>query len=71
MALEVINELSTQVSTVGFPIVCVFLLWKTLQEQGNQHKEEMDKLSETIHNNTLAINKLTDYINLKMGGDKS
>lgn len=68
--VEFINEVSSQVSTVGFPIVCFLLLWKQMGEQNKQHKEELDKLSETIHNNTIALNKLTDYITLKMGGEK-
>ena len=68
--MDIIQELSNQVSVVGFPIVCVFLLWKQMQNMTQQHKEEMDKLSEAVHNNTIAINKLTDYIELKIGGEK-
>lgn len=67
--MEIIQEVSAQVSTLGFPIVCVFLLWKQMQTMSQQHKEELDKLSEAIHNNTSALIKLTDYIELK-GDDK-
>lgn len=63
--MEIIQELSAQVSTVGFPIICVFILWKQMQTMSQQHKDELDKLSEAIHNNTSALIKLTDYIELK------
>lgn len=63
------GEISTAISTVGFPIVCFFLMYKALIDTQRAHKEEMDKMSEAIHNNTLALTKLSDFLNVK-GGDK-
>lgn len=46
------------VSSVGFPIVmCVYTMY-TMQKMNEQHREEVAKLSETIDNNTQAINDL-------------
>lgn len=46
------------VSSVGFPIaMCVYTMY-TMQKMNEQHREEVSKLSETIDNNTKAINDL-------------
>lgn len=46
------------VSSVGFPIaMCVYTM-HTMQKMNEQHREEVSKLSETINNNTQAINDL-------------
>ena len=51
------------ISTVGFPIaVCAYLLYHQDKEE-QQHREEMDKLSEALNNNTLALSKLTERMN--------
>ena len=50
------------VSAAGFPIVFCLILYKTMLDQNKQHKEESDKLTEAIHNNTLVIQKLVDKL---------
>ena len=50
------------VSSVGFPIVFCFVLYKTMLDQSRQHKEESDKLTEAIHNTTIVIQKLVDKL---------
>ena len=50
------------VSAVGFPIFFCLILYKTMLDQNRQHKEESDKLTEAIHNNTLVIQKLVDKL---------
>lgn len=50
------------VSAVGFPIVFCLILYKTMLDQNKQHKEEADKLTEAIHNNTLVIQSLVDRL---------
>ena len=53
------------VSSVGFPIaMCVYTMY-TMQKMNEQHREEVAKLSETIDNNTQAINDLA--LKLKEG----
>ena len=56
------------VSAVGFPVVFCFVLYKTMIDQGKEHKEESAKLTEAIHNNTLVIQKLVDKLD-KDGDD--
>lgn len=67
------NVWITLITTVGFPIVaCGGMAWyvkyitdrnrEDLKEERSQHTEEMTKVTEALNNNTLAIQKLTDYI---------
>ena len=54
-----VNELIQLVGSLGFPIVaCVALFWRMVKSD-EQHKEEMDKMSEALNNNTSALVKLT------------
>ena len=57
------------VSSVGFPIVFCFILYKTLMDQNKQHKEEMSEITKAISNNTLAIQKLTDKLEKENDND--
>ena len=57
-----VNTVMQLVTTLGFPIVCcIALFWRMIKSDEN-HKEEMDKLSEALNNNTLAINKLNERL---------
>lgn len=71
-----INAISTLITTVGFPIVaCGFLAWyvKYQTDQNNQevsqmrkeHKEELEKVSEALNRNTVALEKLCTQIDEK------
>lgn len=64
------------ISTVGFPIVCALALaWfvKYLIDKNHEqmekitasHKEEMEKMTTAINNNTIALTRLIE----RMGGD--
>lgn len=56
------NAIIQIVGSLGFPIVmCGALFWRQVKSD-EQHKEEMDKLSEALNNNTQAIIKLTDNL---------
>lgn len=57
-----VNTIIQLVTTLGFPIVCcIALFWRMIKSDEN-HKEEMEKLSEALNNNTLAINKLNERL---------
>lgn len=56
------TQIISAISSVGFPIVFCFVLYKTLTDIQKAHKEESDKLTDAIHNNTLVIQKLVDKI---------
>lgn len=57
-----INVLIQLIGSLGFPIVaCGALFWHMVKSD-DQHKEEMDKMSEALNNNTAALLKLTEKI---------
>lgn len=60
-----VQVLIQSISTVGFPIVMCLLFMYYIKYVNDQHKNEIDKLSESINNNTLVMQKLLD----KLGGD--
>lgn len=56
------NTIIQMVGSLGFPIVmCGALFWRQVKSD-EQHKAEMDKLSEALNNNTMAITKLSDKL---------
>lgn len=56
------NEILTAIKDVGYPIVLTLILLWYIYDSNNKHKEEMDKMSEALNNNTIAITKLVDKI---------
>lgn len=67
------DQIWTVIGQYAFPIVaCVLMGWyvkyiqdnyrKDINEISTRHKAEMDNVTEALKNNTLAIQKLTDYI---------
>lgn len=56
------NTIIQLVGSLGFPIVmCGALFWRMVKYD-EQHKAEMDKLSEALNNNTIALTKLSDNL---------
>lgn len=53
-----VNGITSLIGTVGFPIVCCFGLFWYLTKSADRHKEEMNKMSEAINNNTQVMNQL-------------
>lgn len=56
------NTIIQLVSSLGFPIVCSGALFWMLNKSNAQHKTEMDKISEALNNNTIAMNKLYERL---------
>lgn len=61
------------ISTVGFPIfACITMGWfvkyqldkndEEMQETREAHRQEVEKITEALNNNTLALQKLIDKI---------
>ena len=70
-----INPVVTIISQFGFPIgISIILMWyiyRTNEEQKKErdnHKQEIDKLSEAVNNNTLVMQKLIDRLEVKSNG---
>lgn len=73
-----LNIVSQFITTIGFPsAVLIYSLWyikyredkndAQVDKLNQQHAEEMDKLTEALNNNTVAITRLTD----KLGGQQN
>lgn len=65
------TTLGTFIQQLGFPVaVCVALFWYLVKTEAG-HKEEIQKLSDAVNNNTLVMQKLLDRITLggKQNGD--
>lgn len=63
------QTIASLISTLGFPIVaCIGLGWyvkyqtdknfETTKEMRQEHVEEMNKITEALNNNTIALQKL-------------
>lgn len=59
------NSIMTAIGSIGFPIVCCLIMFQTSRETQKLHKEESDKWSEALANNTLALQKLTDMMEME------
>ena len=56
------NDFISAVSNVGFPIVCVFALAWYVKYVTDKHEKEINKLKESIDNNTKAFTELLIYL---------
>lgn len=57
-----VNDVTTLISSVGFPIcMCAAMFWYMI-EQNKSHKEETDAMKNAINALEIAITKLTDSI---------
>lgn len=71
------TSILSAISSIGFPIVaCIGIAWffnkvnenyrQDIKEMSQQHKEEMQAMTEAVTNNTMALQKLIDKLE---GGD--
>ena len=56
------TQASQLISSVGFPIVACMIMWKTLQDSTEAHKEEMDAMKESLNHNTVVLMELKTLI---------
>ncbi len=61
--MDVSNIILQAISTVGFPIVVAAAMFWKMNKQDEDHKQEMNKITEAINNNTIALTKLLDKLN--------
>jgi len=56
------QEISTLITTVGFPIaMCLLLYWQMLKNN-EKHESEVNGLNDTINKNTIVLTELTTLI---------
>lgn len=57
-----LSELSTIITTLGFPIAVCLILFYYIYQQQKLHKEEVDGLKEEISQLCMKLQTLTDKI---------
>lgn len=65
--MDTVNVVVQIIQSVGFPIVCCGALFWYMIKQRDIHKDETDKLTQALNNNTQAINELKN----KLGGSNN
>lgn len=50
------------IQTLGFPIACVCAMFYMYNKIEDRHREEVDKLTEALNNNTLALTEIKAYL---------
>lgn len=61
------NDITTLISSLGFPIVCCGALFYANIKQNSAWQETIGKITDALNNNTIALTKLTD----KLGGNEN
>lgn len=65
-----LNAFTTLIGSLGFPIVMCLLLYYRMDKQDENHKTEMEKITEALNNNTQALTALATKIStLNAGGN--
>ena len=53
-----LSAITSLISSVGFPIACCIYLIYSNNKTAEKHAEEMEKMRQTVENNTKAMIKL-------------
>lgn len=57
-----VDVLTTLISNMGFPIACVVAMFYMWNKEREEHKDETQKLTEAINNNTKMMEKVLDKL---------
>ena len=57
-----LNELSSLISTLGFPIGMCLIMCYYINKINDAHKAESNKFAEALNNNTVVLQKLCDKL---------
>lgn len=68
-----LSSIAQLIGTLGFPIAACCYLFYSMQKERDQnaaqreadrleHKQEMDKVTEALNNNTIVVQKLVDAL---------
>ena len=64
-----IAAITQAITTLGFPIVCVFFLWRSIQDTMKNQQEETKRLREILEKNTQVLTKLMERLKVEEGDD--
>ena len=56
------NDIVNAISTVGFPIVVCIIMIYLNERQDSRHKEEIEKMTLALNNNTVAIQQILEHM---------
>ena len=56
------NDIITAICTVGFPIVAYGALFWYVLKKDSEHRSEVEKMTEAINNNTIALTTLIERL---------
>lgn len=59
-----IADITSLISSVGFPIVACVIMWKTMQETTAAHKAEVDGLRDALERNTTILTELKTMLQM-------
>ena len=60
--MELIDVIVKFIQNVGFPIACVVAMFWMWDRERQEHKNEAEKWTEAINNNTLIMQRLLDKL---------
>lgn len=52
------NTIMSMIGSVGFPIAMCLAMFFYMTKQSESHRTEVEKITEALNNNTLALNRL-------------
>lgn len=64
-----ISDLSTLISTLGFPIGMCLIMCYYINKINTDHKVESNKFAEALNNNTIVLQKLCDKLDSEVNVD--
>ena len=65
-----VETIVSLISSVGFPIVVSAALFWKINRQDESHREEMDKMTEALNNNTKALEELIHQLGIGRDQDE-
>lgn len=57
-----VNAITQLIGSLGFPIVCCGALFWRMIKSDEKHQQEIDKMSDALNNNTIALTRLTERL---------
>lgn len=57
-----VAQITSIITQIGFPIAVCLICFGYIKKIQEDHKAEMDKMSEAINNNTLVMQRLLDKL---------
>lgn len=64
-----VNSIIQIISGVGFPIAACLICFWYVNKLTETHKEEVNKLTDALNNNTLVMQKLCDKMGVQTDAD--